>query len=141
MKAFFLFPVIHHHIEAAGHGDQELMALLQGVTGAVRASRHIVKVKHALDREGNVSVAFDECQIAARIGYFGQLQQTALAQFHSFFVESICLSARLGRGAALVPILGPVFQPIGPMAPNAHQPWTNRPETERSAPYQPLCCQ
>src|SRR5438046_6542415 len=48
---------------------------------------------------------------------------------------------QLFMSLCLVPIPGPVFQPIGPMAPNAHQPWTNRPETERSAPYQPLCCQ
>jgi hypothetical protein len=69
----FLLSVIHHHVKTAGHGDEKLVASFQGVSGAVGAPGHVVKVKHPLDLKGHVPVPFDEGQITARVGNLWQV--------------------------------------------------------------------
>jgi hypothetical protein len=92
MESFLVFAVIHDDIEAAGHGDKELMAFFQGVPGAVRASGDVVEIKNALNGERDMAVAFEKGEIAPRIIDLGEFDDAALAEFHGerCVSEAIC---------------------------------------------------
>ncbi|GAB6048807.1 hypothetical protein JCM19379_26390 [Methyloparacoccus murrellii] len=60
MEALLLAPVVQHHVEAAGHGHDQLMQCLVRMPPAFRATGHIVEVIDAPDVEGDVAAAFDE---------------------------------------------------------------------------------
>ena len=83
MKSLFLFAVINHHIEAAGHGDEKLVALFQRMARAVGAAGHVIKVEDPFDGERNMALAFDESQVSAWINDFRQIDDLALFQVHN----------------------------------------------------------
>jgi hypothetical protein len=84
MKALLLFAVIDDDIEAAGHGDQELMTFFQRMPGAVSPARDVVEIENAFDTERNMAVSLEKSQIAAGIVYFGEVNDFTLAQLHSW---------------------------------------------------------
>ena len=88
VESLLVLPVVHHHVETARHGDEELMALLEGVTGAVRPAGHIVEIEHPLDRKRDVPIVLQKGQIAARILDLRQLNNLAFAQFHKTLIRS-----------------------------------------------------
>jgi hypothetical protein len=69
--------VVENNVEAARQWDDELVEPEVGVAAAFSAGRHVVQVVNAANFEGNVRAAFDEGEIAARIGDARQLQQPA----------------------------------------------------------------
>ena len=48
MKAPLVAAVVQHHVEAAGHGDDELVQGLVRMPPALRAAGHVVEVIDAL---------------------------------------------------------------------------------------------
>lgn len=65
--------VINHHGKASRSCNDALLQLLVGVSTANGAGRHIVKVIHAPDPEGDVTPAFDERKIAAMVSDLGEV--------------------------------------------------------------------
>lgn len=82
MNPLLFFSVIDHDVEAAGHGDDELMACFESVTAAISAARNIIEVKNTFYIKWNVTVAFDESEIAARVGDFGEINNAAVFDCH-----------------------------------------------------------
>jgi hypothetical protein len=58
------------------------MAFFERMAATVRATGHIVKIEHSLDFKRHMASAFDEGQVAARIGNLGQVNQLAVVQVH-----------------------------------------------------------
>ena len=52
---------------------QKLVTLLKGVAGTLSPPGDIVEVEDSLNGERNVAVIFQESQVPARVGYFGQI--------------------------------------------------------------------
>lgn len=82
MEPLLFLPVIYHHIETAGHGNEKLMAFLQRVPGPIRATRYVVKVEDTLDGERDVPIPLDKRQVASWVGNFGQINDVTLVDFH-----------------------------------------------------------
>ena len=82
MKAFLVFPVIDDDIEAAGHGNEKLMTLLQSVTGAIRPARNVVEVKDTFDVEGDVPASLEESEIPPGIIDLRKFNDAAFGKFH-----------------------------------------------------------
>ena len=117
MKSLLVLAVVNNHVEAAGHGDDELMALFQRMTGAIRATGHVVEIEHALDRERNVPLSLDKSQIATRVRDFGQVNDLTLTQFHNDDrLNSILYRNKLWFGNFHVPIPRPELPPGAPAA-------------------------
>ena len=73
METLFLASIIEHNVEAARHGDDELVEILVGVPAPLGTTRNIVEVIGTLDIERYVIPAFDEGEIATRIGDLGKI--------------------------------------------------------------------
>lgn len=82
MDALLVLPVVDDDVEAARHGDDELLQPLVRMTAALRATRHVVKVVHALDVEWNMAAALDEGQVATRVVDFGEVDDLAVFNCH-----------------------------------------------------------
>src|ERR1051326_1151923 len=81
MEAFLVLSIVNDDIEAAGHSDEKLVAFPQSVTSTISAARDVIQVKHALDLKRDMTVAFEEGQIATRIVYLRQFDYPTLIQF------------------------------------------------------------
>ena len=78
MEALLVFAVVSNDIEAAGHRNEKLVTLFEGVASAISATRNVVQVKDSFDLEGDVAIGFEEGKIAARIVDFRQFDDAAL---------------------------------------------------------------
>src|SRR6267142_6171281 len=83
MEALFIFAVVNDDIKAARHRNQKLMAAFQSMSRSICAARHVIKVKDALDGEGNVAIGFEKSQIAPRILDLREFDNAALREFYS----------------------------------------------------------
>ena len=63
--------VVYNDVEAAGHGDNELLAGPIGVATPGFASWHIVQIEDTFDAERDVLATFDKREISSRIGNLG----------------------------------------------------------------------
>lgn len=82
MEAALAFFGFQDDVEAAGHGDDELVEIFVGVAAAFGASGDVVKVVDALDFERDVTGAFDEREIAARIVDAREVDDAAFGEVH-----------------------------------------------------------
>lgn len=82
MEAFSLRAVVQDDVETAGHGDDELMQIFVGMTAALGASRHVVKVINALNLERYIPATLDKREIASGIADSGEVDDLALSQTH-----------------------------------------------------------
>ena len=81
--------IVEHDVEAAGHRDDDLVQGLVPVSPSHRAARHVVRVVHAFDREGNMAVILDEREIAAGVGDLGELDQMTVVEGHTYVRDSV----------------------------------------------------
>ena len=82
MKAGLVFAVVEDDVEAAGHGNDELMQRFMRMPSPLRSARHVVEVINTLDVEGDMLTAFDESEIASRIVDFGEIDDFAIGDGH-----------------------------------------------------------
>ena len=82
MDFIFRRAVVDQYVEASRHRDEHLLQMLMGVTGSRCATGNIVEIINALYIEGHMASRFDKSEVAARIGYAGQLDQAAILDAH-----------------------------------------------------------
>jgi hypothetical protein len=70
--------VVEDDVETTRHGDDQLAQPGVGVAAAFAAAGHVVQELRALDVEVDVAAAFDERQVAVRVGHLRQVDPPAL---------------------------------------------------------------
>ena len=76
MENLLLVAVVDHHVKAATQGHQELLLTLEGMTVTPHSARHIVDPVVTLHLERHMNAALDEREVAPRVLYLGQLDDT-----------------------------------------------------------------
>src|SRR5262249_39661543 len=98
--------VVEHDVEAAGHGDQQLVQGFVGVPAPPGPPGDVVEVVHPADVERDVDDALDECQVAPRVGDLGQLDDVTPVQRRGTHrpgrthKASVLVLTRPGRGVS-----------------------------------------
>ena len=80
MEAPLVAAVVQHHVEAVGHGDDELVHGLVRMPPALRAAGHVEEVIDALDGKGDMAAPLDKGQIAPWVVDLGQVDEAAVVQ-------------------------------------------------------------
>jgi len=78
MKAFLFAAVIQYDIEAAGHGNDQLVQLPVRMTASLSTARYVIEIIDALNAKRDMCLSFNECEVAAGVGYFGQVNYSAV---------------------------------------------------------------
>lgn len=95
VDAGLVLAVVDDDVEAAGHGDDELLQFLVGMPAALRPAWHVVKVIDALDVEGNVAAALDEGEVAAGVLDLRQVDDFAVGDRHGWGWLGLAVGASL----------------------------------------------
>src|SRR5689334_542096 len=82
LKSFLLLAVIYDHVKTSGHCDQELVTLLQRVSGTIRPAGDVIQIKDPLERERHVPLALEKGQIATGVRNLRQFNDAATVGFH-----------------------------------------------------------
>ena len=88
MNPFLVKTIVQYHVEAAGHGDEKLMALLERMAAPVCSAGNIVKIEDSLDIKRHMAPAFHKHKVAARVGNLGQVNQFAGGEGHGSIFKS-----------------------------------------------------
>lgn len=67
--------VFDDHVEAARHGDDELMAAFQCMPCSVLPPWDVVEIEHSLYGEWQMTIAFNETKISTRVMDSWQVDQ------------------------------------------------------------------
>ena len=82
MKALFGIAIVQNDIKTAGHCNDKLMQPFMGMSAPLGPARHVIEIVDPADVERHMLLPFDKGQVAARVGYFRQLNDVAPFQAH-----------------------------------------------------------
>lgn len=78
MKFFLILAIIQGDIKTTRHGDNKLMQILVRMPAALGPARHIIHMVDALNREWDLIITFNKCEVAMRVMDFRQLNNSAM---------------------------------------------------------------
>ena len=74
MEGTLLRSVVQMDVEAAGHGDNELVKVLVGVAAALRAAWNVVEIINAFEIKRDYTTALDDRKVSPVVVNNGQVQ-------------------------------------------------------------------